>query len=164
MSDQQEQLHEDVKALVDAGTQNIQEEVANRVTHFINDAIKSVSDSLHHSEMGSAIDYYITPNFVLNFLHQGYIERNIDKAVAQGYDTVSFDIQKFIDVANLFGTDSYPLRKATDLSQLLQVMDSEMGEVTGSYDLSSLLEDMDNQMGEVTSSIMGIRALRNKRR
>jgi hypothetical protein len=164
MEGDQEQLHEDVKALVDAGTQNLQEAVATRVTHFINNAIKSVSDSLHHSEMGSAIDYYISPNFVLNFLHQGYIERNINKAVAQGYDTVSFDIQKFIDVANLFGTDSYPLRKATDLSQLLQVMDSEMGEVTGSVDLSSLLENMDSEMGEVTGSIMGIRALRNKRR
>jgi len=163
MEGDQEQLHEDVKALVDAGTQNLQEAVATRVTQFINDAIKAVSDSLHHSEMGSAIDYYIAPNFVLNFLHQGYIERNISKAVAQGYDTVSFDIQKFIDVANLFGTDSYPLKRATDLSQLLQAMDSEMGEVTGSYDLSSLLEDMDSEMGEVTGSIMGIRALRSKR-
>ncbi len=151
MADQQEQLHEDVKALVDAGTQNIQEEVATRVTTFINDAIQSVADDLHHSDMGSAIDYYITPNFVLNFLNQGYIVNNIEDAVKQGYKTVSFDIQKFIEVANLFGTDSYPLRKATDLSQLLQSMDDEMGEVMGEVmggvNLESLLDDMDDEMG-----------------
>jgi len=157
MSEQQEQLHEEVKALVDAGTQNIQEEVATRVTTFINDAIRSVADDLHHSDMGSAIDYYITPNFVLNFLNQGYIVNNIEDAVKQGYKTVSFDIQKFIDVANLFGTDSYPLRRATDLSQLLQSMDDEMGEVMGEVmggvDLESLLNEMDDEMGKVASPL-----------
>ena len=113
--------------------------------------------------MGSAIDYYITPNFVLNFLSQGYMEAKIEEAVKQGYKTVSFDIQKFIDVANLFGTDSYPLRRATDLSQLIQSMDDEMGEVTGEVlgevmggdNLESLLNEMDDErMGKLKKSVL----------
>ena len=145
----QEKFHEEVRDLAKAGTANLKQLVAERVSDFINSAVEKAASNLSHVEMRNTIDYYISPMVVLNFLSQGYIENNIETAITRGFDTISFDVNKFIDVSNLYGTENYPIGKsATDLSNLLEDMDKVMERRSG-VDLLDLLDQMDDSVGKV---------------
>ena len=146
----QEKFHEEVRDLALAGTANLKQVVAERVSDFINSAVEKAAGHLSHVQMQNTIDYYVSPMIVLNFLSQGYIEKNIQTAIVKGFDTISFDVDKFIKVSEVFGTDSYPLGKsATDLSSLLEEMDNALGERRSGVDLLDLLEEMDSTLGKV---------------
>lgn len=146
----QEAFHEEVRDLAKAGTANLKQVVAERVSSFLNSALEKAAHNLSHVEMQNTIDYYVSPMVVLNFLSQGYIEKNIETAIVKGFDTLSFDMDKFIKVSKLYGTAKYPLGKsATDLSSLLDEMDDVLGEKRAGVDLSSLLEEMGDKLGKV---------------
>ena len=145
----QEKFHEEVRDLAKAGTANLKQVVAEKVSEFLNSAVERAAGNLSHVEKRNTIDYYVSPMVVLNFLSQGYIEKNIETAIVKGFDTISFDVDKFIQVSNLYGTKNYPLGKtATDLSNLLDEMDDAMSE-RRSTDLSVLLEEMEDTLGKV---------------
>jgi uncharacterized protein YejL (UPF0352 family) len=146
----QEKFHEEVRDLATAGTANLKQVVAERVSDFINSAVEKAAGHLSHVQMQNTIDYYVSPMIVLNFLSQGYVEKNIQTAIVKGFDTISFDVDKFIKISEVFGTDSYPLGKsATDLSSLLNDMDNVLGERRSGVDLLNLLEEMDSTLGKV---------------
>lgn len=146
----QEKFHEEVRDLAKAGTANLKQVVAERVSDFINSAVQKAAGHLSHVQMQNTIDYYVSPMIVLNFLSQGYVEKNIQTAIVKGFDTISFDMDKFIKVSKLYGTKKYPLGKsATDLSSLLNDMDDVLDGKRAGVDLSSLLEEMDDKLGKV---------------
>lgn len=147
----QEQFHEEIQILAKEGAANLSEVVAERVSDFFNQALEKASGQLSHAEQQNTINYYISPMIVLNFLSQGYIQRNIETAIVRGFDTISFDTDKFIEVSKLYGTDKYPVGKTAgeDLLNLLDQMKDTLGERSAGTDLMNLLDEMDSTLGKV---------------
>lgn len=147
----QEDFHEEIKALAVGGAANLKEVVAERVSAFFNQAVERASSSLSHAEQANTINYYISPMIVLNFLSQGYIQTNIETAIVRGFDTISFDVDKFIKVSKLYGTKKYPVSKTagTDLVDLLDQMKGALGEKSAGTDLIDLLDQMGGALGKV---------------
>lgn len=147
----QEEFHEQIKALAKKGASNLSEVVAERVSEFFNQALERASGQLSHAEQQNTINYYVSPMIVLNFLSQGYIQRNIETAIVRGFDTISFDTDKFIEVSKLYGTKKYPVGKTAgeDLLSLLDQMKSTLGDKQAGSDLADLLDQMDSVLGKV---------------
>jgi hypothetical protein len=149
--EEQEDLHTAIKALVQRGTADLKKLVADEVSEFFNDALERASQGLSHMERQNTIDYYVSPMIVLNFISQGYVERNIEKAILQGFDTISFDVDKFIEVANTIGTPSYPLGRTAgeNLLSLMSQLDDSLGERTSGENLLELMDMMDSSLGSI---------------
>lgn len=151
VEEEQEDLHLTIKNLVARGTADVKELVANEVAEFFDNALDRASQGLSHMERQNTIDYYVSPMIVLNFISQGYVERNIEKAILQGFDTISFDVDKFINIANTAGTSSYPLGRTAgeNLLSLITQFDDSFGEKASAENLLDLMDAMGTSFGNI---------------
>lgn len=88
------------KKIVDFANQQVsdlKERVVKEVVEVLNRALERAQDALSHSTSTETLYYYVSPELVLNFLSQGYVEDNLKTAILKNQRTFEpFDIDVFV--------------------------------------------------------------------
>lgn len=96
---EQKKLYKTIRKFVEDEVDDLKSRITDEVVKTIQKSIGKAQEALHHETSRLTVDYYASPQVVLNFLSSGRIENSLTKVVLENKPSLRFDPNLFLEQA-----------------------------------------------------------------
>ena len=97
--EQQKELYKRILEFVKEETVDLKQRIVSAITQAIENAVVRAQQTLHHDSPRVTVDYYASPQVILNFLSQGGVEKDLKKEIITNTPKLRFDPNLFLEKA-----------------------------------------------------------------
>jgi hypothetical protein len=135
LSNQQKLLYDQILSFVEEETEELKERITEEIKNTIEKAVLQAQQKLHHDSFRSTVDYYASPQIILNFLSQGGVENNLKKEIVENTPKLQFNPNVFLERAlqqksasPIFKKIPFVYRVADTLKEILEDLEIQLQE------------------------------------